>query len=178
MLIVIILLVIVIGLLVLAAVIGFSNSEYKKNGETTDYREEKNTSNDSGLNKKLSSENYLPVLDVEVPIKELKKEIVHYKGKGKFFQIEDQERIDNIEIDILNKTEKSSVIDGVIYLTSRWIAIVNNSKKKIALKTIDNYRFEDGFLIIKRKGVKKRKDIFEILEDKAKFYYILKVLVR
>ncbi len=194
MLIVIILLIAVVSLLSLAAIIAFSGSKINTSiaGEgkeilpATEITKTVSSSINSvgeKFEKNYSAEGeYLPVLDIDVPVKDFKNEIVHYRGRGKFFQIESESQVSDIkpEEHLIDESGKisSPIIEGDIYLTGRWIVVVGKEIKKIPLKSIEDFVFKNGYLILKRKRVKKKKDIFEILNDRANFYYILKVLVK
>ncbi len=194
MLIVIILLIAVVSLLSLAAIIAFSGSKINTSiaGEgkeilpATEITKTVSSSINSvgeKFEKNYSAEGeYLPVLDIDVPVKDFKNEIVHYRGRGKFFQIESESQVSDIkpEEHLIDESGKisSPIIEGDIYLTGRWIVVVGKEIKKIPLKSIEDFVFKNEYLILKRKRVKKKKDIFEILNDRANFYYILKVLVK
>lgn len=126
---------------------------------------------------KSEQKEFLPVLNKNIPIEGLEKELIHFEGKGIFYQIENEKDISDLNTGDLEKIP-SDKIEGNIYLTSKWIILAGDKVKKIAIKSIEDYRFVDDLFLIKRKRVKKRKDIFKVIKDPAEFYYIIRVLLK
>ena len=126
---------------------------------------------------KSEQKEFLPVLNKNIPIEGLEKELIHFEGKGLFYQIENEKDISELNTGDLEKIH-SDKIEGNVYLTPKWIILVSDNVKKIAIKSIEDYRFVDDLFLIKRKRVKKRKDIFKIMKDPAEFYYIIRVLLK
>ena len=126
---------------------------------------------------KSEQKEFLPVLNKNIPIEGLEKELIHFEGKGIFYQIENEKDISELNTGDLEKIP-SDKIEGNIYLTSKWIILAGDKVKKIAIKSIEDYRFVDDLFLIKRKRVKKRKDIFKVIKDPAEFYYIIRVLLK
>ena len=187
--------IVIIGILILIALIAFypvkedsiieDNKIYKKNEiedinkssdvlvkDTDNYHHDNKDSIEKGKNE------YLPVLNTTIPIEGLDKELVHYEGSGIFYQIENEKEVSEITSQELEISDETKKIKGKVYLTTKWIVLVNEHTKKIALKAIDNYKFIDNFFLIKRKRVKKKKDVFKIIGNSAEFYYITKVLLK
>ena len=132
---------------------------------------------DQGPDGKSEQKEFLPVLNKNIPIEGLEKELIHFEGKGIFYQIENEKDISELNTGDLEKIP-SDKIEGNIYLTSKWIILAGDKVKKIAIKSIEDYRFVDDLFLIKRKRVKKRKDIFKVIKDPAEFYYIIRVLLK
>ncbi|RKX95164.1 MAG: hypothetical protein DRP84_05025 [Spirochaetes bacterium] len=130
-----------------------------------------------GPGDKSEQKEFLPVLNKNIPIEGLEKELIHFEGKGIFYQIENEKDISELNTGDLEKIP-SDKIEGNIYLTSKWIILAGDKVKKIAIKSIEDYRFVDDLFLIKRKRVKKRKDIFKVIKDPAEFYYIIRVLLK
>lgn len=188
--------ILVIGILMVISIIAFyedkkgnplKNNNVYTNGKVSVSEDNKNTSNIDGsvLFKDTDKDDYtrraadyLPVLNKTVPLSELERELVHFEGKGIFYQIEADKELLKIEDIDLKDAQKLNKIEGRIFLTSKWIILINEHTKKIALRSIEDYRFVNGVFIIKRKRVKKKKDIFQIIENPAEFYYITKVLLK
>ena len=126
---------------------------------------------------KSEQKEFLPVLNKNIHIEGLEKELIHFEGKGIFYQIENEKDISELNTGDLEKIP-SDKIEGNIYLTSKWIILAGDKVKKIAIKSIEDYRFVDDLFLIKRKRVKKRKDIFKVIKDPAEFYYIIRVLLK
>jgi len=132
---------------------------------------------DQGPDGKSEQKEFLPVLNKNIPIEGLEKELIHFEGKGLFYQIENEKDISELNTGDLEKIH-SDKIEGNVYLTPKWIILVSDNVKKIAIKSIEDYRFVDDLFLIKRKRVKKRKDIFKVMKDPAEFYYIIRVLLK
>jgi len=119
--------------------------------------------------------NYIPVIDRNEDIPGLdKSEIIHFKGKGELFKIDVDPENEEQSIDYSNLTPELS---GNLVLTSRNILLFNGEKiKKIPLYYIERFYFKNSNLVLKRKNVKKKRDVLKILTNLNEFKYILNAL--
>jgi hypothetical protein len=118
---------------------------------------------------------YIPILRIKEEIPGVKgRELVHYAGTGTLYSLESTDDLKNIEI----KTEDlEQVVEGKLYLTSRYIIIYSGDiVKKFTIASIENFRFSKTHLIVKRKRVKTKKDVFRINQDLKDFKYVLHAL--
>ena len=100
-------------------------------------------------------------------------ELVHFVGSGRLYTVESEEMPDKIKID---RNNLNLVLEGTVAITSKNLLIFNRKDvKKFPHGKIERLGWENGFLIIKRKGVKKKREVFEVHES-GPFRYILKAL--
>jgi hypothetical protein len=118
---------------------------------------------------------YVPVVRVEREIPGLNKhELVHFVGTGALFSIETLSEPDEIE---LGKYALTPEIEGDIVLTTRALLIFNEkNRKKIIIDSIGKYHFQDDSVIIRRKDVKKKKEVLKLFNKISEFKYILSVI--
>jgi hypothetical protein len=118
---------------------------------------------------------YIPILRIAEEIPGIKgRELVHYAGTGALYSLESTDDIENIEI---KSDELETVVEGKLYLTSRYIIIYSGETvKKFTIASIESYRFSKSHLIMKRKRVKTKKDVLKIGADLKDFKYILHAL--
>ncbi|HEB30945.1 MAG TPA: hypothetical protein ENI15_08745 [Spirochaetes bacterium] len=123
----------------------------------------------------VSRDAYIPVVHVEREIPGLnKQELVHFIGSGALFNIETLAEPDEIELD---KYTLIPEIEGDIVLTTRTLMIFNEKNmKKIVIDSIGKYHFQDDCVIIRRKDVKKKKDVLKLFNKRSEFKYILSVI--
>ncbi len=121
-------------------------------------------------------EDYIPILHVEKIVPGAgRHEPIHYIGSCAFFYIESLS--DPKEL-ILGENELIPLFEGDVALTSRNILIYNEqNKKKIYISSIENYHFTNSYLVIKRRNVKKKKDVIKIDTEATRFKYILHALI-
>ena len=118
---------------------------------------------------------YIPVIDAGKVIPGVnKQEIIHFLGSGALFNLEtltDPQKI------VLNEHDLIPEIEGNIVLTTRTIVIFNEKDiRKILIDSIGMFHFQSSYLIIKRKNVKKKKDVLKISGNIPEFRYIFNVL--
>jgi len=118
---------------------------------------------------------YIPVLRTERRIPGLgSNEAVHYLGSCAFFSLKSGTDLEQLAF----KTEElDPEIEGEVVLTSKNILVFDEEKhKRIYISSIEDYRFVDPYLVIKRKNVKTKKDVLKLEEERVKFKYILHAL--
>ena len=130
-------------------------------------------------NKKIvegKEEDYIPILHVEKIIPGSgRHEPIHYIGSCAFFSVETLSHPKEL---ILDENELIPLFEGDVALTSKNILIYNEqNKKKIYISSIEHYHFTNSYLVIKRKNVKKKKDVIKIITEATKFKYILHALI-
>lgn len=118
---------------------------------------------------------YIPVIDAGKAIPGVnKQEIIHFLSSGTLFNLEtltDPQKI------VLNEHDLIPEIEGNIVLTTRTIVIFNEKNvRKILIDSIGMFHFQSSYLIIKRKNVKKKKDVLKISGNLPEFRYIFNVL--
>lgn len=100
-------------------------------------------------------------------------ELVHFLGNGKLYSIESEDVPEKIKID---KATLAPVLEGTVAVTSKNLLIFNGQTvKKFPHGRIEKLGWKSGYLIIKRKGVKKKREVFEVHES-GSFKYIFKTL--
>lgn len=119
--------------------------------------------------------NYIPILHPERELPGINRhEPIHFLGSCKLYRVEEQR--DPQEL-IFDEKELTPELTGDVVLSSKKIVIYNGMNvKKIFLSSIEKYHFSNSFLIIKRKNVKKRKDILKLISKPTEFKYILQSL--
>jgi hypothetical protein len=104
-----------------------------------------------------------------------KGEVIHYLGPCSLFSLETTESPGQVELD---ENQLTDVLEGEVALTSKTILIFNNeNKKKFYFTSIEEYDFSNSYLIIKRRNVKKKKDVVKIAAEPVQFKYILQALI-
>jgi hypothetical protein len=118
---------------------------------------------------------YIPILRIREEIPGIKgRELVHYAGTGTLYSLESTDDLKNIEI---KSEDLDQVLEGKLYLTSRYIIIHSeDTVKKFTIASIEGFRFSRTHLMVKRKRVKTKKDVFKIDRDLKNFKYILHAL--
>jgi|GEM_PF-1456474 len=126
-------------------------------------------------NKNRENAEYIPILRISEEIPGIKgRELVHYAGQGALYSLESTDDLDTIEI---KSDELELVVEGKLFLTSRYIIIYSGETvKKFTIATIESFRFSRAHLIMKRKRVKTKKDVLKIGVDLKDFKYILHAL--
>ena len=148
--------------------------------KSSDLAKKKSTDSDesgSEEDKELEDENYyIPVLHIDRVIPGMgKAEVIHYLGSCSLFSLETTDSLEQIEVD---ERQLTTVIDGEVVLTSKTILVFNDeNKKKFYFTSIEDYHFENSYLIIKRRNVKRKKDIIKIGTEPVSFKYILHALI-
>lgn len=165
-------LIIIVGSILFFAAVAFYNTQDIRRCKIDNrerYYKQGTDSRDKG------EEGYIPVVNVERPVPgRAPHELIHYMGSGMLFAVETLS--DPKEVVVDEKT-LTSELEGDIALTSRNILIYNEKNtKKIPISNIEKIHFDDPYVIIKRKRVKKKKDILKILTDPSEFRYILNTL--
>jgi len=123
-----------------------------------------------------TEEEYIPVIQKNKKIPGLAKhELIHFLNKGSLYYMESPQDPEEIDPE---KQELVPELEGEIAVTSKNIlAVGENGIKKIPLGAIEKYCFRNAFLVIKRKNVKNKKDIFRVADKLAEFKYILLTLM-
>ena len=118
---------------------------------------------------------YIPILRISDEIPGIKgRELVHYTGTGSLYSLESTDDLENIEI---KSDDLEPVVEGKLYLTSRYIIIYSGETvKKFTIAAIESFRFSRSHLIMKRKRVKTKKDVLKIGHDLKNFKFILHAL--
>ena len=118
---------------------------------------------------------YIPILRIKEEIPGLKgRELIHFAGKGTLYSLESTAELENIEI---KNDELELVVEGKLFLTSRYIFIFNGDVvKKFTIAAIEKFRFIGSHLVMKRKRVKTKKAILRIAADLRNFKRILHAL--
>lgn len=119
---------------------------------------------------------YIPVLRGEKNIPGVKEfELVHFVGRGGLFSVESLQNPGKITV---RENELIREMEGTVVLTSHKLLIYDvKSTRKIVFGAIGGYQFQDPFLIIMRKDVKKKKEVVRVYERIPEFRYIFGVLV-
>ena len=162
----------IFGIIIFITVIIFYRSSdlAKKSSSDSD-------KSDREENKELEDEDYyIPVLHIDRLIPGMGKgEVIHYLGSCSLFSLETTDSPEQIEVD---ENQLTAVIDGEVALTSKTILVFNDeNKKKFYFTSIEDYYFENSYLIIKRRNVKRKKDILKIVTEPVSFKYILHALI-
>lgn len=120
---------------------------------------------------------YIPVMCTEKKIPGINKhELIHYIGSGILSTIDSLQ--DPSEI-VLGNHELTTELEGNVVLTLKILVIFNDRNvKKILIDSIGKYHFEGHYLVIKRKDVKKKKDVLELFDKLAEFKYIFNILMK
>ncbi|MBN2323203.1 MAG: hypothetical protein JXQ30_05675 [Spirochaetes bacterium] len=118
---------------------------------------------------------YIPVLRSEHRIPGVgSNEAVHYLGPCVFFSLKSGTDLEQLSFEA---QELESEMEGKVALTSKNILVFNEeNQKRIYISSIEDYRFMDPYLVIKRKNVKTKKDVLKLEEERVKFKYILHAL--
>jgi hypothetical protein len=118
---------------------------------------------------------YIPVLRSVKNIPGVKDfELVHFVGRGGLFSIVSLQNPGKITI---RENELIREIEGTIVLTSHKLLIHDaKSMRKIVFGAIGGYQFQEPFLVIMRKDVKKKKEVVRVYERIPEFRYIFGVL--
>jgi hypothetical protein len=118
---------------------------------------------------------FIPVLQVEGEIPGLKgRELIHFDGKGSLYSLESTADLNNLEF---TKDDLELVVEGRLLLTSRYIIVYSGAVvKKFTIAAIEDFRFKDTFLVMKRKRVKTKKDVLKVSGNLGDFKYILHAL--
>ena len=126
-------------------------------------------------NKNRENAEYIPILRISEEIPGIKgRELVHYAGKGALYSLESTDDLEKIEI---KSDDLELVVEGKLFLTSRYIIIYSGETvKKFTIAAIESFRFSRAHLIMKRKRVKTKKDVLKIGVDLKDFKYILHAL--
>lgn len=119
---------------------------------------------------------YIPVLHFPGVIPGLKKrELVHFSGSGVLYAIDTLSNPGDID---LEQEDMHTTVEGKLVLTSKHIVIYNDEMtKKIPVSSVEKYDFQKSYLIVKRKNVKKKKDIIRIAGKPVEFRYIFLTLI-
>lgn len=120
---------------------------------------------------------YIPVMCTEKKIPGINKhELIHYIGSGILSTIDSLQEPSEI---LLENHELTTELEGNVVLTLKTLVIFNDRNvKKILIDTIGKYHFEGHYLVIKRKDVKKKKDVLELFDKLAEFKYIFNILMK
>jgi hypothetical protein len=162
----------IFGIIIFFTVIIFYKSSDRAKKKRSD-----NDEGDSEENKESEDEDYyIPVLHIERIIPGMGRgEVIHYLGSCSLFSLETADNPEQIKVD---ENQLTTVIDGEVALTSKTITIFNDeNKKKFYFTSIEHYHFENSYLILKRKNVKRKKDILKIVTEPVSFKYILHALI-
>lgn len=118
---------------------------------------------------------FIPVLRTERRIPGLgSNEAVHYLGRCAFFSLKSGTDLEQLAFET---EELDTEIEGEVALTSKNILVFDEENhKRIYISSIEDYRFIDPYLVIKRKNVKTKKDVLKIEGERVKFKYILHAL--
>jgi hypothetical protein len=118
---------------------------------------------------------YIPVLRTEHRIPGLgSNEAVHYLGPCVFFSLKSRTDLEQLAFET---QELDPEMKGEVALTSKNILVFKEEDyKRIYISSIEDYRFIDPYLVIKRKNVKTKKDVLKLEEERVKFKYILHAL--
>ena len=80
---------------------------------------------------------------------------------------------------LLENHELTTELEGNVVLTLKTLVIFNDRNvKKILIDSIGKYHFEGHYLVIKRKDVKKKKDVLELFDKLTEFKYIFNILMK
>jgi hypothetical protein len=122
------------------------------------------------------ADHYIPVLKRKKGIPGVKEfELIHFFGRGVLFSLESLQNPAKI---MVNEKDLVPEIEGYVVLTSHKLVIYNGKpSRKIVYDAIGSFQFQDPFLIIMRKDVKKKKEVVRLLEKGPQFNYIFSVLV-
>lgn len=119
---------------------------------------------------------YIPVLPREGPIPGVRAaELLHYRGRGAYYSIDDGRDPGEMEIDI---SALSPAVEGDIALTTKHVVVFSeNIAKTIATYMIEKYHFHGDVLVLKRKTAKLKKDVVRIDGDSERFRTTLQTLM-
>jgi hypothetical protein len=118
---------------------------------------------------------FIPVLQIQGEIPGLKgRELVHFDGKGSLYSLESTADLKNLEF---TKDDLELVVEGRLLLTSRYIIVYSGAVvKKFTIAAIEDFRFKNTFLVMKRKRVKTKKVVLKVSGNLGDFKYILHAL--
>jgi hypothetical protein len=118
---------------------------------------------------------FIPILQVEGEIPGLKgRELVHFDGKGSLYSLESTADLKNLDF---TQDDLELVVEGRLLLTSRYIIVYSGAVvKKFTIAAIEDFRFKNAFLVLKRKRVKTKKDVLKVSGNLGDFKYILHAL--
>ena len=165
--------IIIFGIIVFfATIIFYRSSDLSKKKKIEELKDRQ----EGGDEEEEREDYYVPVLKPEREVTGLgKNEAVHYIGLCTFFSLETPLAIEQITLD---SEELNPEMEGEIALTSKNILIYDGERlKRIYISSIEKYRFFEAYLIIKRKNVKKKKDVIKLQGERASFKYILHALM-
>lgn len=118
---------------------------------------------------------FIPILQVEGEIPGLKgRELIHFDGKGSLYSLESTADLKNLEF---TQDDLELVVEGRLLLTSRYIIVYSGAVvKKFTIAAIEDFRFKNTLLVMKRKRVKTKKDVLKVSGNLGDFKYILHAL--
>ena len=118
---------------------------------------------------------YIPILQIDEEIPGLKgRELIHFDGAGSLYSLESTADLENLEF---SKDDLELVVEGRLLLTSRYIIIYKAAVvKKFTIAAIEDFRFKNSLLVMKRKRVKTKKDVLKVSGKLEDFKYILHAL--
>jgi hypothetical protein len=118
---------------------------------------------------------YIPILQIDEEIPGLKgRELIHFDGGGSLYSLESTAELKNLEF---SKDDLELVVEGRLLLTSRYIIVYRAAVvKKFTIAAVEDFRFKDSFLVMKRKRVKTKKDVLKVSGKLEDFKYILHAL--
>lgn len=121
------------------------------------------------------TEGFVPVLHPPERVPDLKgNERVHFIAPAVLYSVDSTAPLEEIELGGQLKEE----LRGELVLTSgRFLVFRDGEVKRFNYALIEHFLFREGYFIMKRKNVKKKKDIMEIRENPVEFEYILRTLL-
>ena len=166
-----------LSIAIFGIIIFFTVIIFYKSSDLARKRDADREESGGGEDKELEEEDYyIPVLHIDRLIPGMGKgEVIHYLGSCSLFYVETTESPEQIELD---DNQLTTVLEGEVALTSKTILIFNDeNKKRFYFTSIEDYHFENSYLIIKRRNVKRKKDIIKIVTEPVRFKYILHALI-
>lgn len=118
---------------------------------------------------------FIPVLQTAKRVPELKgNERVHFMAPAALYSVDSTAPLQEIELGEQLEEE----LRGELVLTSGRIMLFRDGEvKRFNYSLIEQYLFRGGHFIMKRKNVKKKKDIIKIFENPVEFEYVLRTLL-
>jgi hypothetical protein len=127
------------------------------------------------LSPEAGEEGYIPVLHPKHSIPGLKSsEQVHFLSSGTLYSLDTTSGLEEVEVcEGMNEELK-----GELVVTSGRVMLYNEqNSKQFTFSSIEQHRAHGSHLFIKRKNVKKKKDIIEVGGNPVEFQYIVRLLL-
>ncbi|MFW6180545.1 MAG: hypothetical protein ACOC8N_02265 [Spirochaetota bacterium] len=101
-------------------------------------------------------------------------ERVHFIAPAALYSVESTAPLEEVDLD----GQLNEELRGEVVLTSGRILLFREGEvKRFNYSLIEHFLFREGYFIMKRKNVKKKKDIMKVFKNPVEFEYILRTLL-